>query len=167
MPRGTDFLCENLECENIGTKISIHGPFPIAAIKDIMALQEIVEDPSLYSNLSHKERDGREYALIPWPNKGNIKPKGIRIQYYVPNPRTIFDVDLIWGADDERIRKILAGEDETLAISKKAGVEVWSIEKLLEKGFPCPSCGKKMKANHWLTNTGVSDWGDPNANKSD
>lgn len=165
MPRGTDFLCENFECEYIGTKISMHGPFPIASIKDVMAIKEVVENEFLYSDLSNKEKDGRKYALIPWPNKSGIKPKGIRIQYFVKNPATIFDEDLLWGSDDERIRKILSREDVTDAISKKSGIEVWTLDKLLENGLNCPSCGKVMKAVNWLTNTGVTDWGDPDAGK--
>lgn len=166
MPKGTDFLCRNFECENIDTKISIHGPFPIALIKEIMDLPSIVSDPSHYANLANKSREGREYALIPIPNKDGIKPKGIRIQYYVPKTRTILDIDLIWGKDDERIRDLISGKDESEGFSEKTGIEVLSLGRLIEKGFPCPSCGAIMESVNWFTNTGVSDWGDPNASVS-
>lgn len=165
MPRGTNFVCNSLECEEREKKISIHGPFPIATIKEIMSLPKIVEDPSHYANLAEKARDGREYAVIPIPNETGIKPKGIRVQYYSLDLKMIFDVDLLWGKDDERIKCHISGEDDSEAISKRIGIKVKGLNKLVEEGFPCPSCGRVMESKDWLTNTGVSDWGDPNASK--
>lgn len=165
MPKGIDFICDNISCENNGSKIPIHGVFPIAEIETVMALEEIVADPFHYSELAEKARNGVKYALIPVPNKKNIKPKGIRVQYFHPSANSIIDMDLLWGTNDERIERQINGEDFSDELSAKVGITLLSVEKLKDVGISCPSCGKDMTPHPWLTGTGISDWGNPNGNK--
>ena len=149
-----------------GKKISVHGPFPIGNIADILSLPVVVSNAPLYEDLLKKQKEGRLYALIPIPNKSEIRPVGIRVQYYFDVLKTVLDRDLIWENDSELIRRILSGDDDSDSVTKMVGSQAKSARRLESDGCNCPVCFEKMKSGKWLTSKGVSDWGDPNESKS-
>lgn len=165
MPKGADFICTNESCPNYGKKITVHGAFPFASIEDVMSLKEIVSDPAHYAALASKARNGEKTALIPYPNEAKINPKGIRLQYFLPEKCMVIDWDLPWS-DYFIIRRVLAGENLDEMMSKKLGTKAISLSGLSEKGLKCPACSLDTKIVTWFTSTGVSNWGDPHAGEN-
>ena len=157
MPNGIDFICQNDKCPGYQKKISVHGPFPIANITDVLNIPSVASDPSAFSSLVSKIRDGIKYALLPLPSE--IKPIGIRLQYYFPVTKMVLDRDLIWGQDDRIIKSLLDGEDDSDAFTKQMGTLAKSSRRLFADGCSCPICFEKMKPFTWFTNVGVENWG--------
>ena len=157
MPTGIDFICSNNICPGYQKKISVHGPFPLANIADVLNIPSISSDELASSGLFSKMKDGVKYALLPLPSE--IKPVGIRLQYYLPAMKMILDRDLIWGQDDKIINSILNEEDDSDLFTKQIGTLAKSSRRLFADGCSCPMCFEKMDKFTWFTNVGVENWG--------
>jgi len=150
MSKGINFVCENDACPNSGTRLTLHGSWPIAKIDDIVA-SGMPLDSDFREALAKRASEGRTYACVSLPNDGFILVQGIRVQAYCPKCVIVWDEDIL-SADYESEEEFrlavdgLLGEPPTC----RCGARRVTVENIGEGTLPCPACGAPMMREGWM-----------------
>lgn len=139
MPKGVDFLCGNVKCQDYSKRITIHGPWPV------MDIDKAIAKPDSEKDMLQAVKDsGRDTTLFVFPRDDDEVPAGYRIQSFCQKEFIVFDEEygtLEWAEQANTVRPPCT----------RCGEQVMSLKDCVEIGIKCPSCGEKMFPTHWFT----------------
>jgi len=150
MSNGIDFLCDNKECLNFGTKMTLHGAWPIAKIEDILSSGFPMDD-DFKSALTRMKGEGRTHACVPLPNNHDIATEGLRIQMYCPKCRIVWDEDFL-DTSYTSVEGFKSAIENALSDPPRCrcGTDRLTIYTVGADGINCPSCGVKTERVTWF-----------------
>jgi len=149
MPVGCEFICKNTNCENNNKGFVITGSWPIASIHLLISSSALESKPAIREELIHHKNQGKKYACIIYPNNGEIKPVGLRVNMWSPNALCIWNYDILFE-DGKSVDELI--EAEIPKSCPKTGGRLMTFNQVVEEGILCPSCSVRMNQNRWFTN---------------
>jgi protein associated with RNAse G/E len=150
MPAGCEFICDNKECKYFDHGFSIHGPWALGDIDEIIECKKLNSMPEVKNNLIRIKSNGAKKACIIFPNDTNIKTIGYRVQLWNSKENRIYSYDLdITVENDEEIEKLVEEEKKKLGHENKM---LKNFTYTCEDGIECPHCDQLMKQNRWFAN---------------
>jgi hypothetical protein len=150
MSRGLDFACENKKCQNFDTCLTMHGPWPIAKIGDILS-SAFPFDKEFRDGLEKRLSEGRTHACIPLPNNDVIHVQGIRVQAYCPRCVIVWDEDIL-ASDFASQEAFHLAVDNMLADPPacRCGSSRITVDSIGDETLLCPSCKNPMLRQGWV-----------------
>ena len=152
MPVGSDFTCQNALCPWLGKMMRMHGPWDIGKIDDVICSKFYVDHLDQQKQLIRKKHEGRTFACIPSPNVDHVKVIGVRLQFFCPRCRIVWDEDIIrpQGVFEREEKLIVTTMNSTGQPCRACGSYCISYPMALKDGLDCPQCGKKTAASEWF-----------------
>jgi hypothetical protein len=150
---GSDFFCNNEECQCYEKSITLCGPWPLGNIDDLI---EIASDDNMKNGLMRMKENGFEMAKINYPDPHNIKIVAYAHERYCPNCKRIqiFDAKAEIIEQENEENSIIETEEISVPIKCDCGHDYLDLEKATNEGIPCPFCNKKLKEKRWFVNRG-------------
>ena len=149
MPVGCEFTCKNVNCDNNNKGFVIVGNWPIADIHLLISSSALINKKNIKEELIEYKNQGKKYACIIYPNHGEIKPIGVRVNMWSPHALCIWNYDILFKEGEEINTLINA---EVPKACPKSGGRLMTFNQVTEEGIECPSCSQKMYQNRWFTN---------------
>jgi len=153
MSFGCDFVCQNPSCVCFGKRLTIHGPWLLGSIDDVLRTRSYRTDQDGRASLLKKKSEGRTFACIPIPNSDNVKPVGIRLQHFCPTCRIMWDDDLPRppGISDAQEAKLVEDSKKLPFLCRACLKACLSYEEMSSRILQCPGCGKPTESNEWFS----------------
>jgi hypothetical protein len=148
---GCDFKCKNEKCGCYKKSITLHGPWPLGKIDDIL---DVTEDEMAAQGLLKMKLNGFEMAKINYPDPSGIKAVAYAHERFCSTCKRIqmFDrkFEIIDSENDEN--SIIEKEELIIPDNCDCGTEYVDIEKAIENGINCPFCDEELEDNRWFVN---------------
>lgn len=150
-----EFICGNAECVAFGKGFTLNPSRPIGKIDDVIASRQANTDPELVADLKKAKDQGQEYALIQYPNLGEVKQVGWRFHCYCPKDGKIICEEYVDGGS---FADALA---QTTVFCPLCHDELGPSDTVIEDheaSLPCPHCGVSMsKRLHYIQDKAKPD----------
>jgi len=164
MPAGCEFICDNKECTQYRSSISISGHWPIGKIEEIIGI--LSKNPlslkgikkEYYNKLLEYKKEGIKFASIVLPNSLEVPIIGYRLSFWSEKAKCLYQMDIETNGKllSESIPDI-SSICPTICPNKKCikrveNCELKPFEKVISDGICCPFCNKKMIQDRWFSN---------------
>lgn len=164
MASGCDFTCDNEKCEHHKKGIIIVSPWPLGDINKIIMAKNVRINKVFQKELIElRDKHGRKYACINYPNVNNIPVVGYRINLWCQKCKYLYKEDVLLDEPlvDKTPEEIALAREEVIAKSQcedktcpTCNDKMKTYSQLMEEndGVDCPFCGVKMTKNTWFSN---------------
>jgi len=150
MSMGMDFTCGNKACQNFDTCLTLHGPWPIAEVDDIMK-SDFPFKEAFREGMEKRISEGRTHACIPLPNNDAIPVKGMRVQAYCPKCVVVWDEDILRSdCVSEESFCFAVGAMQYEPPACRCGSTRMTVDSIGKGSLQCPACGVPMERQGWV-----------------
>lgn len=150
MPAGCDFICKNEKCDNFDTGFTMTAPWPMGSIFKVIQSKKVEEHPDIREQLMEMKKQGRQFAIINFPDPDEIDIKAYRVQMWSPSAQIMWEFDIEAENEDELEDKL--DNPDVPKECPKTGEPLLDFHEVTNEGVKCPSCRKKLLQNRWFTN---------------
>ena len=151
MPAGSDFTCNNEDCEHSNEGLVVTGAWPLGDISEIIDAPNVSKDKSFQEGMLKLKAEGREYACITYPNIMEIDTVGYRIHMWCPECPCLWTYDVMAEEEDDTIEDMISRANIPKECPK-CDTELMDFNALSEDGIKCPYCKKDMEKAQWFSN---------------
>lgn len=135
---GCDFLCQNNLCKNFNTKITLHAPWPMAYIHDMInAYENIYHDYVKYLKTLNSQ-----FALIIFPDIFNLNIAKFRITKYCENCKLIVNFEI----EPENYKKEYQFLHKCICENN-----LLNLSQAVENNLNCTLCNSRLIQHKWIS----------------